>query len=279
MERIMADTDGKTREEKLKKCFVIMPISDVDGYPKGHFDRVYEFIIKPACMQAGFDAIRADVTAKTNVIIVDILKTVYDCEMAICDLSARNPNVFYELGFRQAFNKKTVLMIDEKTTRPFDISAIRSFQYQSSLRIDLVNEAKEKLTKALMETETMEENETNSLLKLLSIESPAKLPQSLKLSDDSSLILQAIRDLGDEIQQNFRKNRHSPVLVKPNLRRFTLPNGERVKVGDHLYDTLNNREFGEVIDITDNNMVVNNNKGSVEFVKLEQAEHFVKMPF
>ena len=268
----MADTDGKTREEKLKKCFVIMPISDVDGYPKGHFDRVYEFIIKPACMQAGFDAIRADVT-------VDILKHVYDCEMAICDLSARNPNVFYELGFRQAFNKKTVLMIDEKTTRPFDISAIRSFQYQSSLRIDLVNEAKEKLTKALMETETMEENETNSLLKLLSIESPAKLPQSLKLSDDSSLILQAIRDLGDDIQRNFRKNRHSPVLVKPNLRRFTLPNGERVKVGDHLYDISNNREFGEVIDITDNNMVVNNNKGSVEFVKLEQAEHLVTMPF
>lgn len=275
----MADTDGKTREEKLKKCFVIMPISDVDGYPKGHFDRVYEFIIKPACMQAGFDAIRADVTAKTNVIIVDIPKHVYDCEMAICDLSARNPNVFYELGFRQAFNKKTVLMIDEKTTRPFDISAIRSFQYQSSLRIDLVNEAKEKLTKALMETEIMEENETNSLLKLLSIESPAKLPQSLKLSDDSSLILQAIRDLGDEIQRNFRKNRHSSVLVKPNLRRFTLPNGERVKVGDHLYDTLNNREFGEIIDITDNNMVVNNNKGSVEFVKLEQAEHLVTMPF
>lgn len=230
----MADTDGKTREEKLKKCFVIMPISDVEGYPKGHFDRVYEFIIKPACMQAGFDAIRADVTAKTNVIIVDILKHVYDCEMAICDLSARNPNVFYELGFRQAFNKKTVLMIDEKTTRPFDISAIRSFQYQSSLRIDLVSDAKENLTKALMETETMEENETNSFLKLLSIESPAKLPQSLKLSDDSSLILQAIRDLGDEIQRNFRKNRHSPVLVKPNLRRFTLPNGERVKVGDHL---------------------------------------------
>lgn len=137
----MADTDGKTREEKLKKCFVIMPISDVEGYQKGHFDRVYEFIIKPACRQAGYEAIRADVTAKTNVIIVDILKNVYDCEMAICDLSARNPNVFYELGFRQAFNKKTVLMIDEKTTRPFDISAIRSFQYESSLRIDLVNEA------------------------------------------------------------------------------------------------------------------------------------------
>lgn len=34
--------------------------------------------------------------------------------------------MFYELGFRQAFDKKTVLMIDDKTIRPFDISAIRS---------------------------------------------------------------------------------------------------------------------------------------------------------
>lgn len=275
----MADTDGKTREEKLKKCFVIMPISDVDGYPKGHFDRVYEFIIKPACMQAGFDAIRADVTAKTNVIIVDILKHVYDCEMAICDLSARNPNVFYELGFRQAFNKKTVLMIDEKTTRPFDISAIRSFQYQSSLRIDLVNEAKEKLTKALMETETMEENETNSLLKLLSIENPAKLPQSLKLSEDSSLILQAIRELGDVMQRNFRKTRHQYTFGKPNLQRIILPNGDRVGIGDHLYDTKCNHEFGEVVGISNGTLIVNCPSGTAEFVDPEKAVHLAVMPF
>lgn len=275
----MADTDGKTREEKLKKCFVIMPISDVDGYPKGHFDRVYEFIIKPACMQAGFDAIRADVTAKTNVIMVDILKHVYDCDMAICDLSARNPNVFYELGFRQAFNKKTVLMIDEKTTRPFDISAIRSFEYQSSLRIDLVNEAIGKLVKALTETEAMTEDETNSLLKLLAIDSPAKLPQSLKLSDDSSLILQAIRDLGDDMQRNFRKNRHLSTFVKPNLQRTILPNGERVRIGDHLYDAKCNHEFGEVVGISDGTLVVNSPSGTVEFVNPEKAVHLTVMPF
>lgn len=275
----MADTDGKTREEKLKKCFVIMPISDVEGYPKGHFDRVYEFIIKPACMQAGFDAIRADVTAKTNVIMVDILKHVYDCDMAICDLSARNPNVFYELGFRQAFNKKTVLMIDEKTTRPFDISAIRSFEYQSSLRIDLVNEAIGKLVKALIETEAMTEDETNSLLKLLAIDSPAKLPQSLKLSDDSSLILQAIRDLGDDMQRNFRKNRHLSTFVKPNLQRTILPNGERVRIGDHLYDAKCNHEFGEVVGISDGTLVVNSPSGTVEFVNPEKAVHLTVMPF
>lgn len=275
----MEESNSKTKEEPLKTCFVIMPISDVDGYPKGHFDRVYKHIIEPACRLVGYEPIRADETSKTNVIIEDILKNILACDMAICDLSARNPNVFYELGFRQAFNKKTVLMKDEKTDRPFDISAIRSFEYQSSLRIDLVNEAIEKLAKALTETETMSEEETNSLLKLLAIDSPAKLPQSLKISDDSSLILQAIRNLGDDMQRFIRKSRHQSPIVKPNLHNKILPNGDRVGIGAHLYDFKCNHEVGEVIGISDGTLVVKSPSGTVEFINLEKAVHMTVMPF
>lgn len=275
----MEESNSKTKEEPLKTCFVIMPISDVDGYPKGHFDRVYKHIIEPACRLVGYEPIRADETSKTNVIIEDILKNILACDMAICDLSARNPNVFYELGFRQAFNKKTVLMKDEKTDRPFDISAIRSFEYQSSLRIDLVNEAIEKLAKALTETEAMTEEETNSLLKLLAIDSPAKLPQSLKISDDSSLILQAIRNLGDDMQRIIRKNRHQSPIVKPILHNKILPNGDRVGIGDHLYDVKCNHEVGEVIGIADGTLVVKSLSGTVEFINPEKAVHMTVMPF
>ena len=34
--------------EDKKECFVIMPISDAEGYDKGHFTRVYEHLVKPA---------------------------------------------------------------------------------------------------------------------------------------------------------------------------------------------------------------------------------------
>lgn len=275
----MSDINNKHKEKPFKKCFVIMPISDVDGYPVGHFNRVFEYVIVPACRQVGYEPIRADATAKTNVIIVDILKNVLNCDMAICDLSARNPNVFYELGFRQAFNKKTVLMIDEKTTRPFDISAIRSFIYQSSLRIDLVKEAIDKLTKSLTETESMEENETNSLLKLLSIENPAKLPQSLKLSNDSSLILQAIRDLENEIQRNFKKTKRDYQSIESSSKRLVLPSGDVVKVGDYLYDKKHDREYGKVLEIMDDSMLVNHSNGLVNFVKAQEATDLVVMPF
>lgn len=97
-----------------KNCFVIMPISDTDGYDKGHFNRVYEHLIKPACEEAGFEPIRADDTSKANMIMIDILQKILECDMAICDLSSRNPNVFYELGLRQAFNKKLFLLKIQK---------------------------------------------------------------------------------------------------------------------------------------------------------------------
>ena len=47
---------------KKQTCFVIMPISDVPGYDQGHFARVYEYLIKPAIIQAGYEPIRSDDT-------------------------------------------------------------------------------------------------------------------------------------------------------------------------------------------------------------------------
>lgn len=35
--------------DDLKECFIIMPISNNTNYPDGHFDRVYKYLINPAC--------------------------------------------------------------------------------------------------------------------------------------------------------------------------------------------------------------------------------------
>ena len=264
----MSEDTSKTQEEELRRCFVIMPISDVDGYAPGHFDRVFKHIIEPACRHSGYEAIRADVTAKTNVIIVDILKNALNCEMAICDLSARNPNVFYELGFRQAFNKKTVLMIDNKTIRPFDISAIRSFEYDSSLRIDLVDKAIQDLSKALIETQSMKEDETNSLLKLLSIESPAKLPDQVELSNDSSFILRAIQSINENLQRIIHTKN---MFQHKNMSKInsTIINGKIVNIGDHFYDKLKDEEIGVITDITEDAIFVRDRYGSVDITPID----------
>lgn len=47
-------------QEEREKCFVIMPISDQGDYSKGHFQKVFEQIFKPAIWDAGYEAYRVD---------------------------------------------------------------------------------------------------------------------------------------------------------------------------------------------------------------------------
>lgn len=181
-----------------KKCFIIMPISDPDDYKRGHFNRVYDYLIKPACEVAGFEPVRADETSKSNMIIIDILKKVVNYDIAICDISTRNPNVFYELGFRQAFNKKTFLIKDEKTNIPFDISSIRTLPYDENLRVDEVKKSVLNLSRCIKETYDNEENDANSLIQLLSIET-AVLPETMTLKEDTSIILNELKEIKETL--------------------------------------------------------------------------------
>lgn len=188
-----------TEEKKKKTCFVIMPISDVNGYDPGHFTRVYEHLIKPACEQAGFKPERADETPRTDVIMAGILKKIIDCDIAICDLSSRNANVFYELGLRHAFNKKTVLIRDSRTDAPFDISVIRILEYNESLRIDEVEKVIPEIATYLTETDKADKTEANSMLQMLSIEDSATLPQKSALGAESRMILNAIEQMNQKL--------------------------------------------------------------------------------
>jgi len=184
----------KRDKEKEKKCFIIMPFTSPGGYEEKHFSRVYDYIIVPACQKAGFEPVIAKDTAKTNLIALEILKYIVEYDMALCDISSRNPNVFYELGLRHAFNKKTVLLKDKRTEMPFDIASLRYTEYNESLRVDEVQKAVEMVSKSLKDTYEAQSNDGNSLVQLLAIDE-AKLPAGYKMSEDTSLILSELRTL------------------------------------------------------------------------------------
>lgn len=111
-------------------CFVLMPITDPEGYVKGHFKHVCDDIIAPACEKAGFKALRADQVKQSNLIHLDVLQKLLEAPMAICDLSSRNPNVLFELALRQAFEKPVALVQEVGTPAVFDISPFRYVEYR-----------------------------------------------------------------------------------------------------------------------------------------------------
>lgn len=188
-----------------------MPISDCSDYTDGHFGRVYEHIIKPACEFAGFKAVRADDIMTTNYIALDVIKNIIESDMALCDLSSRNPNVLYELGIRQAFNLPVTLVKDTKTKRIFDIQGFRDIEYDESLRIDTVETTVENLGEVLKNTYENRTTEINSLITLLGIE-PAKLSERKKISSDTELILNSLTSLDKRMALMENRVRPSPIV-------------------------------------------------------------------
>lgn len=187
------------------ECFVMMPVSDIDGYPAGHFGEVFAELIKPACEQTGFKPNLVSENKRSGLIHLEILQGVVNAPMAICDVTGRNPNVLYELGLRQAFNKKTVIIKDNNPKEQFifDISGIRHTRYQQELRAATVREDILLLVDAINETQSMSEEEAMTLLKLLSL-SPASIT-----SVDQGDVLQAVLDKVTRIEKSITQPANS----------------------------------------------------------------------
>lgn len=172
-------TDNKPNKKENKDCFIIMPISDADGYEKGHFNHVYEDIIKPAVELTEFVPRRADEVKETNFIHLDILKKLIDAPIAICDLSTRNPNVLFELGIRQAFDKPVVLIQEKGTPKIFDIGPLRYLEYSKDMKYHDVLKTQQELKVALEATKAAEgeHGNINSIVRLMALSSPAAIPK------------------------------------------------------------------------------------------------------
>lgn len=205
-----SDKKSTTEETQQKKsCFVIMPFSDPEGYAPGHFRKIYDQIIKPAVENAGYEAYRVDENGVSDLITTKIFKAILDCDIAICDLSSRNPNVLYELGIRHAFDKPVVLIKDNKTDRIFDIQGISTVEYRRERLYDEVIEDQKKISEAIKANEN--NSSGYSILNMVNLQK-ATYDISIKDTNPSEInnaLLMRILNALDKTEQSKNDNNKS----------------------------------------------------------------------
>lgn len=228
------------KEGAQKECFIIMPIADTDGYPKGHFGHVYENIIRPSCEKAGYKPIRADEVKQTNLIHLDILKKLIEAPIAICDLSSRNPNVLFELGIRQAFDKPVVLIQEKDTPKIFDIAPLRYLEYSQEMKYHDVLASQGKLKEAIEATAAAEgdTSNVNSIVKLLALNSPAKIPD-LEQGKDSL----AIEVMHAELRNMRQMMEASLFDGRRNSKGLSIASIEYERVSNNLEKLINTKRL------------------------------------
>lgn len=118
-----------TKHEQDKTCFVIAPIDEEGSEFRHRSDQVLRHIIEPAAKICGYTTVRADKISEPGIITSQIIQHLVDDDLVVADLSGHNPNVFYELAIRHAVRKPVVQLIQKGESIPFDVSAIRTVQF------------------------------------------------------------------------------------------------------------------------------------------------------
>lgn len=115
-------------EADLKPCFVAAPIGSAGSDTRRRSDRLLEHVFKPAALECGYQAFRADEDASSGIITDHVIAHLLNSPMVIADLTERNSNVFYELAIRHMIEKPLVHVIRAGDPVPFDVASLRVLQ-------------------------------------------------------------------------------------------------------------------------------------------------------
>ena len=109
-------------------AFVLMPFDS-------SFDDIYKIGIKETCDGLGIRAERVDeqLFYKEN-ILERIYNQIIASDFIIADMTGRNPNVFYEVGFAHAKGKLCLLLTANADDIPFDLKHQRHIVYGNSIQ-------------------------------------------------------------------------------------------------------------------------------------------------
>ena len=152
-----ADTDPKKPE---KKCFVVTPIGDGTSSTRRAADGLILSVLVPELEPRGYQVYASHQVPSAGSITNQIISSLLNDDLVIANLTELNPNVMYELAVRHAVRKPVIVMAENGTRLPFDVSAERTIFYSNDMMGAI--ELKRQLTDMLNDIEAHPDKEVDN---------------------------------------------------------------------------------------------------------------------
>lgn len=108
--------------------FVLIPFDKT-------FDDIYKFGIKGAAEDVGAYAEKLDEQIFVEGMLDRIFNQISKADIIVADMTGRNPNVFYEVGYAHALGKITLLLTQDANDIPFDLKHRQHTVYGGSIEL------------------------------------------------------------------------------------------------------------------------------------------------
>ncbi|MGH7134018.1 MAG: nucleoside 2-deoxyribosyltransferase, partial [Phycisphaerales bacterium] len=120
-----SENGGSPNTRPKPFVFVLMPFAS-------EFADLYRYGIQKAAEDAGAYAERVDEQHFDGSILSRIVNQINKADVIVADMSGKNPNVFYEVGYAHALGKRVVLLTKDVADIPFDLKHHQHTTYDGS---------------------------------------------------------------------------------------------------------------------------------------------------
>lgn len=104
--------------------FVLMPFID-------DLEDTYVYGIRGAAEKLGLKCSRADEIEHNHEVIKEVVDNIKRSRFVVAELTSRNPNVFYELGWAHALEREPILIARDGSDLPFDVAHVNTIFYRN----------------------------------------------------------------------------------------------------------------------------------------------------
>jgi hypothetical protein len=118
--------------EEVQPCFIITPIGQINSDTYLKAVGLIKSVIEPILKEFNLYALPAYSIADSGSINKQILKNLISNKLVIANLTGLNPNVMYELAVRHAVRLPIIIMAEDDTKLPFDITDQRTIFYTNT---------------------------------------------------------------------------------------------------------------------------------------------------
>ncbi len=158
----MAIDSTSTRPKPF--VFVLMPFDQ-------KFDDIYKFGIQGAAEDVGAYAERVDEQIFIDGMLDRIFNQISKADVIVADMTGRNPNVFYEVGYAHALDKLVLLLTQDSGDIPFDLKHHQHTVYSG--KIDLLrNDLANKLQWAITESQRRSDRVAAEFISVIIFDQP-----------------------------------------------------------------------------------------------------------